>query len=249
MSGPEFQANIRKYLLGQLSGEDLEVIERQLLTENEVYEEIEIAEDELVDDYVNGELSSDDRRLFEEKFLADLNSHAKLRLGYALAAHLSDQSHPAPDSPSHRPLKTSAKSYAVAAVLLAIAVVASVIAFKLLRNSRGEKGPVLAVELAPGRTRDTDEVKTISIPARNQSVEFNLRIAESDQFRSYGAVLYSADGSEKFSDTGLTAHGSEAVAFRVKGALLASGDYYIKLSGLNSQNVYEDLSRYYFRVR
>src|SRR5947208_15088135 len=48
-------------------------------------------EDELVDEYVNSELSADERRLFEKNFLADPESRNKLRLGRALDRHLTDQ--------------------------------------------------------------------------------------------------------------------------------------------------------------
>src|SRR5947209_12320290 len=90
-SSPEIQGNIKKYLLGQLGGADLAEIERRLLTDDEFYEEVQIMEDELVDEYVNAELSADERRLFEKNFLADPESRNKLRLGRALDRHLSDQ--------------------------------------------------------------------------------------------------------------------------------------------------------------
>src|SRR2546422_4609848 len=90
-SSPEIQGNIKKYLLGQLAGADLAEIERRVLTDDEFYEEVQIMEDELVDEYVNSELSADERRLFEKNFLADPESRNKLRLGRALDRHLSTQ--------------------------------------------------------------------------------------------------------------------------------------------------------------
>src|SRR5207244_11393703 len=88
-SSPEIQGNIKKYLLGQLAGEDLAEIEQRVLADDEFYEEVQIMEDELVDEYVNAELSPDERRLFEKNFLADPESRNKLRLGRALARPLS----------------------------------------------------------------------------------------------------------------------------------------------------------------
>src|SRR5438477_2742947 len=88
-SSPEIQGNIKKYLLGQLAGADLAEIERRLLTDDEFYEEVQVMEDELVDEYINAELSPDERRLFEKNFLADPESRNKLRLGRALDRHLS----------------------------------------------------------------------------------------------------------------------------------------------------------------
>src|SRR5947199_3004380 len=99
---PEIQGNIKKYLLGQLAGADLAEIERRLLTDDEFYEEVQIMEDELVDEYVNSELSADERRLFEKNFLADPESRHKLRLGRALDRHLSAQSLEFPNESSKR---------------------------------------------------------------------------------------------------------------------------------------------------
>src|SRR2546430_938249 len=90
-SSPEIQGNIKKYLLGQLAGADLAEIERRVLTDDEFYEEVQIMEDELVDEYINSELSPDERHLFERNFLADPESLNKLRLGRALDRHLSTQ--------------------------------------------------------------------------------------------------------------------------------------------------------------
>src|SRR2546427_6989401 len=90
-SNPEIQGNIKKYLLGQLAGADLEEIEQRVLTDDEFYEEVQIMEDELVDEYVNAELAPDEHRLFEKNFLADPESRNKLRLGRALDRHLSSQ--------------------------------------------------------------------------------------------------------------------------------------------------------------
>ena len=55
----------RQYLLGTLPREDAARVEREFLSDDEVFEEIEIAEDELIDAYVSGELSDAERSHFE----------------------------------------------------------------------------------------------------------------------------------------------------------------------------------------
>src|SRR5205807_8514363 len=126
---PEIQGNIKKYLLGQLAGADLEEIERRVLTDDDFHEEVQIMEDELVDEYVNSELSADERRLFEKNFLADPESRKKLRLGRALDRHLSDQSLKFPSKSSERPLlpwttRLFSSPLRIAAFALIIATVA-----------------------------------------------------------------------------------------------------------------------------
>ena len=56
-----------QYLLGKLSKEETARLEERSFTDDSVFEEIEVAEDELIDAYVGKTLSSEDRKLFEYK--------------------------------------------------------------------------------------------------------------------------------------------------------------------------------------
>jgi hypothetical protein len=253
MSNPETQGNIKKYLLGLLTGAELETLERSLLTDDQLFEEVQIAEDELVDDYLNGELSPDERDLFEKHFLVDPESRNKMRLGRALDKHLSAL----PLKPSEKtlfrlfPFKHRAAPYAIAAALLIIISIASVFIFRSRQSRISQSGKVIAIELTPGITRDGGEIKRIVIPSVDDSVQFDLRIASADQYQSYRAVLYTPAGSEIFRSDNLPAtvlNSRVSVRFRVAAGLVTRGDYYIKLSGLDSHGEYEDLPRYSFRA-
>jgi len=252
---PEIQGNIKKYLLGQLAGADLAEIERRVLTDDEFYEEVQIMEDELVDEYVNSELSADERRLFEKNFLADRESRKKLRLGRALDRHLSAQ-----PLERHRkavfpflPFRNPIVSYFLAAAVLMIVGVVSLVVLTTWRNSTPrEPGKILAVELTPGLTRDDEgEIKKFAISPGTDSVELELRIVSVDQYQSYRAVLQTSEGSEKFRIDGLRATTKDSrvvVPFKLAAGLLTRGDYYVKLSGVNPHGEYEDLPRYSFRI-
>src|SRR6266496_1079109 len=151
-SSPEIQGNIKKYLLGQLVGADLAEIERRVLTDDEFYEEVQIMEDELVDEYVNAELSADERRLFEKNFLADPESRNKLRLGRALDRHLSAQPLRVESKSSERPLLPWTASLfssplRIAAFALIIAAVAFGVWRIFIRQSEVDKG-LLALNAA-----------------------------------------------------------------------------------------------------
>ncbi len=253
-SDPEIQGNIKKYLLGQLAGADLEAIEQRILTDDEFYEEVQIVEDELVDEYVNSELRIDEHLMFEKNFLVDPESRDKLRLGRALDRHLSshrlDQRHkPAfPFLPFQNPIV----SYALMAAGLVIVAVVSWAVFKSWRSSTPqEPGKILAFELTPGMVRSEGEIKQIVISPGADSVRFDLRIASVDQYQSYRAVLQTAEGSEKFRLDGLSAASTNSgivVPFSLPARLLTRGDYYIKLGGRNPAGEYEDLPRYSFRI-
>lgn len=75
---------IRDYLLGTLSEEGRRVIDERLLLENNFLEELLAEEDELIDDYVNGDLAEDDRTRFEQHFLCTPERQQKIKFAFAL---------------------------------------------------------------------------------------------------------------------------------------------------------------------
>lgn len=64
------QERVRLYLLGQVPPDELAPLEERLLTDSPFYEELLIVEDELIDEYLNDELSQAERENFETHFLA-----------------------------------------------------------------------------------------------------------------------------------------------------------------------------------
>ena len=65
----EEQHILRQYLLGQLTEADVEQVELRLLTDTGYAEELDIIVNELIDQYVEKELSKEELQRFEEYFL------------------------------------------------------------------------------------------------------------------------------------------------------------------------------------
>jgi CHAT domain-containing protein len=91
---PEVQERIRRYLLGQLTDGAREEIEQDLLANGELFEELLVVEDELIDEYLAGKLGPDERSSFERHFLATAERHEKLKFGRAFDRYLSSQARP-----------------------------------------------------------------------------------------------------------------------------------------------------------
>src|SRR6185436_11065760 len=79
---------IRQYLLGQLEEGQQQVIEQRLLTEDDLFEELEVAEDELSDEYVADELTPVDRKQFEQYFLSTPERQRELRFATDLRQYV-----------------------------------------------------------------------------------------------------------------------------------------------------------------
>lgn len=61
--------SIRRYLLGELSEHEREQVEQRLMSDDDLYQRLLLAEDDLIDEYVSGKLSNRDRAKFSGRFL------------------------------------------------------------------------------------------------------------------------------------------------------------------------------------
>lgn len=80
------QARIRDYLLGHLSDEEQEKIEERLMTEDDLFDELEISKGELIEEYCAGELSHEDHHWFEQHYLASADGKQTHAVAVALNA-------------------------------------------------------------------------------------------------------------------------------------------------------------------
>ena len=80
------QTRIREYLLGHLSDEELEKIEERLMTEDDLFEELEISKSELIEEYCAGELSQNEHEWFEQHYLASAEGKRTHAVAVALNA-------------------------------------------------------------------------------------------------------------------------------------------------------------------
>jgi CHAT domain-containing protein/Tfp pilus assembly protein PilF len=87
---------IRRYLLGQLAEDELHQVEERMMVGNELFDRVLLAEDEMVEEYVQGELSESDRVKFEASFLSTPEGRQQVTYARALSQYVKDPS-PSPD--------------------------------------------------------------------------------------------------------------------------------------------------------
>jgi hypothetical protein len=83
---------IIRYLLNELSSEDQERFEADFLGDEDLFEQLRAIEEELIEDYVKGELSGRERQLFERHYLASEQRRAKVNAARQLVQVCSLQS-------------------------------------------------------------------------------------------------------------------------------------------------------------
>src|SRR5262245_14977393 len=80
---------MKKYLLGELAESEQQELEQRLMTSNEYFEELLVAEDELVDESLHGKLSAREQEQFDHHFLCTPERREKLRFSRSLQQYVS----------------------------------------------------------------------------------------------------------------------------------------------------------------
>jgi len=80
---------IRRYLLGRLAEGEREQLEEKMMADNEFFNAVLLAEDEMVEEYVQRELPESDRASFEASFLSTPEGRQQVAYAKALSRYVS----------------------------------------------------------------------------------------------------------------------------------------------------------------
>jgi hypothetical protein len=261
---------MRAYLLGTLDSALKTELEEKILYAPEVYEELLMVEEELIDQYVSGGLSELERRHFEAHFLITAERQNHLRFGQLLKRYLNsrpiedpaaaaatchvEKNAPAPKpfmfSPAlvnSRPLMT----FCIAGVvLLGIALVGWLTVRRTPgRATQQDAEAVVVVTLAPGSiTTGSDSTKQVNIPPKGYNLKLELELKNAS-FRNYKFELFRENKPLQSSAVlPIEAKGTQyVIPLTITGEVLP-GDYQVKLSGVSESGTDEFVQNYSFRV-
>lgn len=260
---------MRAYLLGTLDSALKTEFEEKILYAPEVYEELLIVEEELIDRYVAGGLSQLERQQFETHFLITAERQNHLRFGQLLKRYLNyhsvadpaaaatshvDKSAPAPKPfmfppslVSSRPLITFCIT---GVVLLGMALLGWLTVKKpTARSSTQQKAdPVVVVTLAPGSLA-TATSRQVNVPPKGYNLKLELELKNAS-FRNYKFELFRENKSVQSSAAlPVEAKGQQyVIPLTITGEVLSPGDYQVKLSGVLESGADEFIQNYSFRV-
>src|ERR1044072_898640 len=133
---------IRAYLLGKLDPSNQRQTEERLLSDGDFFQELLLAEDDLIDQFANGRLSSHDRDDFEQYFLAVPERKKKLDFARSLSRYVESNTLTQPTMPKPDPgpsvwtsvLALTRFNWATTVAMAVAVVLAVTCAFMLLRN-------------------------------------------------------------------------------------------------------------------
>jgi hypothetical protein len=84
-------STLKRYMLGELDQEEQQRLEREIMTDNHTFEQLSVAEDELVEEYLEGSLSAREREKFEKHFLSTPERRQELKLAKALRRYVAEK--------------------------------------------------------------------------------------------------------------------------------------------------------------
>ena len=244
---------LRRYLLGNLSESARERLDRRVLNEAEINEEIQATEDALIDQYLGGKLNAEERNQFESYFLLPKERQQKLRFGRTLRKYLDSLPSVKADQETG---KSSFRWFEPRPVLVASLLVICLLVLGTLwwvnhrRMTTGLNGQTLAITLDPGASRANDgRTQRIEVPAAYGAVEVQLEMA-SNEYRLYEVELLRERQllNTYKSLQAQNKNGRLVIVLVIPAQLLEPGDYTFKLSGTTNSGQTEYKDQYELRV-
>jgi hypothetical protein len=263
---------MKNYLLGTLEADSRTELEEKILCDPEVYEELLVTEEELIDQYVGGGLSKLERSQFETHFLITAERQKNLRFGKLLNRYVT--SHPLLEPHEEVPVAVrqvgniapAKKSFPLffapfrkspVLALSALVIVCVGIVFlgwlgtRKSAESAVERGipRLMVVTLAPGSTRAGGDTKRVVVPPKGVDVKLELELANPN-FYNYKSQLFRESESLVIKDElKMESKGDQhIVPLTITGEILSPGDYQVKLSGVLDSGADEFIDNYSFRV-
>ena len=233
---------IRQYLLGHLSEEARRRVEERLLTEGGFLEELLSGEDELIDDFVAGDLPGDDRLSFERHFLCTPERHRKLRFALVLNRYVSKASgkvarksaEAKPFGPTARPSWAErlrafwgGSPWALPAAALALVAVFAATVW-LARPPTPRTFVALTLNAGAGDRSEGAQAARVTLPLNAEALRVSLTLPErTAAAQRYRVELMKDSGEAK--NLEVDGQDAQSVSVLIPATQLARGQYILRI--------------------
>jgi hypothetical protein len=262
---------MQNYLLGTLAADRRSELEEMILCEPQVYEELLVVEEELIEQYLADELSRSERQQFETYFLITPERQKNLRFGKLLKRYMDSRPQLASANASPaavRPIETSAPAKkslpfysapfvnrpalafsASLGALLGIIFLVWLAARHPEHRTQQSAPRVTVVTLTPGSLRSGGTTPHVDVPPKGYDLKLELEVAR-PTFGKYKSQLLRESETVQTADD-LKAEpkgGQHIVPLTITRETLSPGDYHVRLSGVLDSGQDQFIDNYSFRV-
>lgn len=224
---------LREYLLGQLAGDRRELVEKAFMTDDGLFEELEIAECDLIDDYLARELTPEQRQRFEQFFLIIPERYSMLGFARALGRYTSvSQVSSGIDLTWTRQIRIAWNSqtriFRAAAVAAALIIIAN--AFWLIppRLNPRRTFATYALKISTGTRAEGTQATKVKLPLLVDRLKLQLRLpGPSSPLARYRVELLNENGETKTLET--VSQNEDAVVVEMSSSQISRGEYALKV--------------------
>jgi len=194
-SNHNVQLTIRQYLLGQLAGEALEQFEEQFFADDSLFQEVLVAEDELIDESLSDELNETESVLFASNFLNSPERKQKLLFRRVLKGYVERQK-PRKVAPRRWSFLTDAVySFRTAIITAALIIITGIIALVGIIPNRPATFATLNLSMGSSQRATGEQIPKVKLPLKVDELRLQLELPEpSTPGQTYRVELIRVDG-------------------------------------------------------
>ena len=245
---PEIQNQIRRYLLGELDDGARAEVEQRLLSDGEAFEQLLVAEDEIIDEYASGRLDAEERADFEAHFLATPERQQKVRFARALRRHAMTfaQVRETGKQPVVQGLWSSRSWLSWAATTAAVlAIIAGTVWFLRSRTTSPKTFATLTLIITQSTRAEGAPAAMVKLPLGAEALKIFLKLPGSapPAFR-YRVVLETDNGVTRPLE--IADQDGESIAVIIPATQMKHGQYTLKLFRTGVDGVEQRMPGSYF---
>ena len=255
-------ASLRQFLLGQLSEDERQQIERIFITDSQARERILLVEQDLIEDYLDDLLTATQREQFIEQYTATPAQSRKLRITKSIKERARKEEEfptvPQTTAVSNR-LRERVRPRLVLFVPIAAAIAIAIVCVAIWLNRRVERQTrrltiareviqlnapsnrhqitpgKTSLELKPGAFRSVESSPQL-VKSAGQAVELRLVWTRKERYPRYRAVVQRVGGDEPIPVEDLRADDDgQIIRLSLPTHILTRGTYLIELSGVSAE--------------
>ncbi len=269
---------MRRYLLGAVDEGEREQVEERFFLDPEYHAELLGAEEDLVGDYLENNLSAQDRSLFRRHYLATPQKLQSVQLTAALRRYCSTAETEttqlkvlADSNPQSRARPSSVPTwrFAYATVAIAALIIVSVTLTLVFRKQRGPtegdisrqlrelnslqsagKTPGASIVLLPVTLRGEGESPNLSIRPGTEVVLLIL-VLPRDDYPAYTISIQRDNDAKPFTIDGLPATNTaagKALSLKLPAWFMSSQEYAFEVKGLTADGSLKSVAEYTLKV-
>ena len=265
-------ALLREFLLGNVNEEERQRIEDLFLTDSQMRERILVVEQELIEEYLEGTLTTADREKFLLRYAQTAEQRQKLRITKSIkdwAMKEASLSQTVRVSVSTRSLRARLLKPAFIVPIAVAAVILLVVAAVWLTRRTEERrrhlaieqelaqlnapssqalGPV-AIELSPVAVRSVGAASQLNTQTEKGIVELRLLWMQKERYPTFQAEIRRHSDNQLFTVPNLQPEvDGKAIRLKLPAHILMRGSYRIDLSGISSNGSISQPEEYNFVV-